>query len=58
MMSRRSPSAEPRPEVLAFLRDAKENPRDDPPRLILADWLDENGDEIDRARAEFIRIQL
>ena len=31
-----------------------ENPDDDTPRLVFADWLDENGDE---ARGEFIRVQ-
>ena len=46
-----------RPEVLAFLRDIKENPEDDVPRLILADWLEEHGDEHDAARAELIRVQ-
>ncbi len=30
------------------------NPDDDTPRLVYADWLDENGDE---TRAEFIRVQ-
>jgi len=43
-----------RPQVLAFLRAIKETPEDDTPRLILADWLDENGDP---DRAEFIRVQ-
>jgi uncharacterized protein (TIGR02996 family) len=55
-MPRRSPpeSAEaPRPEVLAFLQDIKENPEDDTPRLVLADWLEERGD----ARGEFVRLQ-
>src|ERR1051325_120601 len=45
----------PRPEVLAFLQDIKQNPDDDAPRLILADWLDERGEE-DRAR--FLRAQV
>lgn len=40
-----------RPEVLAFL-DAREHPEDDTPRLVLADWLDEQGGS---ARAEFTR---
>jgi uncharacterized protein (TIGR02996 family) len=31
------------------------NPDDDTPRLVFADWLQENGEE---ARAEFIRIQV
>jgi uncharacterized protein (TIGR02996 family) len=44
-----------RPEVLALLREAKESPEDDTPRLVLADWLDEHGDP---DRAEFIRLQL
>jgi uncharacterized protein (TIGR02996 family) len=43
----------PRPEVLAFLQDIKENPDDDTPRLIFADWLEEHGDP----RGEFIRVQ-
>jgi uncharacterized protein (TIGR02996 family) len=43
----------PRPEVLAFLQDIKENPDDDTPRLILADWLEEHGDP----RGTFLRIQ-
>lgn len=34
------------------------NPDEDTPRLALADWLDEHGDEHDRARAEFIRLQV
>jgi uncharacterized protein (TIGR02996 family) len=33
------------------------NPDDDTPRLVYADWLDENGDDNDRARARFIRLQ-
>jgi len=33
------------------------NPDEDTPRLVLADWLDENGDEHDHGRAEFIRLQ-
>jgi len=34
------------------------NPEEDTPRLVFADWLDEYGDEHDRARAEFIRLQI
>jgi uncharacterized protein (TIGR02996 family) len=41
----------------AFLADICERPDDDAPRLIYADWLDEHGDETDRARAEFIRVE-
>jgi uncharacterized protein (TIGR02996 family) len=38
-----------------FLDDIIANPEDDTPRLVLADWLDDNGQE---DRAEFIRIQV
>jgi uncharacterized protein (TIGR02996 family) len=38
----------------AFLRDIHERPHDDAPRLVYADWLDENGQP---ERAEFIRVQ-
>jgi uncharacterized protein (TIGR02996 family) len=34
------------------------NPDEDTPRLALADWLDENGDKHDKARAVFIRCQI
>jgi uncharacterized protein (TIGR02996 family) len=39
----------------ALLRAVCENPDDDTPRLVFADWLQENGDE---TRAEFIRLHL
>ncbi|MBY0457216.1 MAG: TIGR02996 domain-containing protein, partial [Gemmataceae bacterium] len=38
----------------ALLRAICENPGEDTPRLVYADWLDENGDP---ERAEFIRLQ-
>jgi uncharacterized protein (TIGR02996 family) len=38
----------------AFLAAVAANPDDDLPRLVYADWLEENGDA---ARAEFIRVQ-
>src|SRR5262245_17894644 len=38
----------------AFLPDIIANPDDDAPRLIYADWLEENGEP---ERAEFIRVQ-
>jgi uncharacterized protein (TIGR02996 family) len=38
----------------AFLRDIHERPHDDTPRLVYADWLDDNGRP---ERAEFIRVQ-
>src|SRR5262249_15508960 len=47
---------EPRPELLALLQAVKQQPDDDSPRLVLADWLEEYGDEADRARAEFVRL--
>ncbi|MEK6235019.1 MAG: TIGR02996 domain-containing protein, partial [Planctomycetales bacterium] len=37
----------------AFLREVCDNPLDDAPRLIFADWLEERGD----VRGEFIRLQ-
>ena len=39
---------------VGFLRAIIEHPEDDTPRLIYADWLEENGDP---DRAEFIRVQ-
>ena len=45
----------PAPGHEPFLRAICENPDDDAPRLIYADWLDENGDS---ERAEFIRLQI
>ena len=39
----------------AFLRDILEAPEDDGPRLVYADWLEENGQA---TRAEFIRLQV
>src|SRR4051794_15056639 len=43
-----------RPEALALLRAARERPEDDSPRLVLADWLEERGDD---PRAAFLRLQ-
>src|SRR6476659_7569532 len=39
----------------AFLRAIAEQPDDDLPRLVYADWLDEHGEP---ERAEFIRLQI
>src|SRR5262249_33377177 len=47
----------PRPEVRAFLEDVREHPDDDTPRLVLADWLQDQPGEAERARGEFIRLQ-
>lgn len=38
-----------------LLRKVLEDPADDMPRLVLADWLEEHGEE---ERAEFIRVQV
>jgi uncharacterized protein (TIGR02996 family) len=43
----------PTSEELAFIERIREQPDDDGPRLIFADWLDERGDP----RGEFIRVQ-
>jgi uncharacterized protein (TIGR02996 family) len=42
------------PELTALLRSVKEQPDDDLPRLVLADWLEEQGE---LPRAEFVRVQ-
>ena len=39
----------------ALMRNIVENPDEDAPRLVFADWCQENGDE---DRAEFIRVQI
>src|SRR5438477_6805492 len=41
----------------AFLQDIVEHPDEDAPRLIYADWLEEQGAPADLALSEFIRIQ-
>lgn len=43
------------PELVALLAACRARPADDLPRLVLADWLDENGQS---ERAEFVRIQV
>jgi uncharacterized protein (TIGR02996 family) len=37
------------------MRAVIDRPDDDAPRLVLADWFEENGEQ---ARAEFIRVQV
>src|SRR5690348_15259175 len=63
--SRKKPEAAPAgggwsgdPQYLAFEADIIAHPDDDAPRLILADWLEDHGDEHTAARAEFIRLQI
>lgn len=41
----------------AFFNDIVRHPDDDTPRLIFADWLEDQGDENSLARSDFIRIQ-
>jgi uncharacterized protein (TIGR02996 family) len=43
------------PDAEAFLQAILAVPDADGPRLVFADWLDENGDPV---RAEFIRVQI
>jgi uncharacterized protein (TIGR02996 family) len=45
------------PEAVALYRAILAHPDEDTPRLVYADWLDENGDAADRTFAEFIRVQ-
>jgi uncharacterized protein (TIGR02996 family) len=41
-----------------FLQAICDNPDDDTPRLVFADWLDEHGGPGHAARAELIRVQI
>jgi uncharacterized protein (TIGR02996 family) len=45
------------PAVRAALEEIRERPEDDTPRLMLADWLTDHGDELDRVRATLLREQ-
>jgi uncharacterized protein (TIGR02996 family) len=45
-------------EQQALLRTILENPDDDAPRLVYADWLDERGDADNFGRARLIRLQI
>jgi uncharacterized protein (TIGR02996 family) len=45
-------------ESSAFIRMISDNPDDDVPRLVYADWLEESGEELNMARAEFIRLDI
>jgi uncharacterized protein (TIGR02996 family) len=44
-------------DLLGLLAEARNNPDDDTPRLILADWLEEQPDPTQRALGEFIHLQ-
>jgi uncharacterized protein (TIGR02996 family) len=50
--------AAPRDTGAALLEAILAEPEEDGPRLIYADWLEENGGPAERDRAEFIRIQM
>jgi uncharacterized protein (TIGR02996 family) len=41
----------------AFLRAIRDDPDDDTPRLVFADWLEEHGDPVRAARGELMRVQ-
>jgi uncharacterized protein (TIGR02996 family) len=45
-------------EETAFFTPIRARPRDDLPRLLYADYLDESTERADQDRAEFIRLQL
>ncbi len=47
-----------RPELIRLLDACKQAPEDDAARLVLADWLEEYGDEDDRQRAAFVRLDV
>jgi uncharacterized protein (TIGR02996 family) len=51
------PELQPNEVVRGFCQSILEFPADDTPRVVLADWLDEHGDAVDAARAEFLRLQ-
>src|SRR5262245_43122276 len=46
------------PQLRALLDACRDQYDEDVPRLVLADWLEEHGDDSDQARAEFIRLQV
>jgi uncharacterized protein (TIGR02996 family) len=41
-----------------FLRAILAQPSDDAPRLVYADWLEEQGDPVSTAKAEFLRLTV
>jgi uncharacterized protein (TIGR02996 family) len=45
-------------EEAAFLAAIWAGPEDDTPRLVYADWLDEQGGASNEARAEYIRLEI
>src|SRR5262245_41544746 len=57
-MPAKRPTSPTRPELIALLDAVKDNPDEDTPRLVLADWLDEQDNPLDAERAKFIRAQI
>lgn len=47
-----------RPEIVTLIDQIKDQPTDDTPRLVLADWLQEHGNAEQAARGELIRLQV
>jgi uncharacterized protein (TIGR02996 family) len=47
----------PRPELAALLAAAKEQPEDEAPLFVLADWLEDQPDADDRSRGELVRVE-
>ena len=41
-----------------FLRALSASPADDTLRMIYADWLDERGDDVSKAKAQFLRVTV
>src|SRR5262245_43095134 len=41
----------------ALTQAVRDDPEDDAPRLVLADWLTDRGDPAGASRADFIRVQ-
>ena len=65
MTPRFAPPSPLNPDLLALLASCRSAPADDTPRLVLADWLEENADVSGlpsagdaRARAALIRVQV
>jgi uncharacterized protein (TIGR02996 family) len=56
-MARKKSDLPPRPELAALLAAAKEQPDDEAPLFVLADWLEEQPGAEDRSRAELVRVE-
>jgi uncharacterized protein (TIGR02996 family) len=58
MARKKSDQPTPRTELAGLLDAARDAPDDDGPRLVLADWLEEQSGEDDRRRGAFVRDQV